>query len=135
MFGCSWGNIRERNRSADVGSIISIKPKLPSLAQSKIRYDCNETAAQKWIIGRGTPTPVLLAGTGFCLDAGESEAIAPYTTFTCLTFVISTSEWRWLENLAVLCWPPCSDVDIHSIWKHCSKWNKYVRCVFKIFAI
>ena len=103
MFGCSWGNIRERNRSADVGSIISIKPKLPSLAQSKIRYDCNETAAQKWIIGRGTPTPVLLAGTGFCLDAGESEAIAPYTTFTCLTFVISTSEWRWLKNLAMLC--------------------------------
>jgi hypothetical protein len=127
MFGCSWGNIPERNRSADVGSI---KSKLPSLAQSKIRYDCNETAAQKWIIGRGATTPVLLAGTGFCLDAGKSEAIAPYTTFSCLTFVISTSKWRWLKNLAMLCRPPCTDVDIHSSWKHCSKWNEYVRRVF-----
>ncbi|KIK01011.1 carbohydrate-binding module family 13 protein [Laccaria amethystina LaAM-08-1] len=37
-------------------------------------YDCNETAAQKWIIGRGATTPVLLAGTGFCLDAGKTPA-------------------------------------------------------------
>lgn len=36
-------------------------------------YDCNGTAAQKWLIRRGA-TKVQLAGTNFCLDAGSSKS-------------------------------------------------------------
>ncbi|KDQ25612.1 carbohydrate-binding module family 13 protein, partial [Pleurotus ostreatus PC15] len=34
-------------------------------------YDCNGTAAQKWIVQKGQ-TKVRLAGTNFCLDAGSN---------------------------------------------------------------
>ncbi|KAH8822421.1 20 kDa protein having G-X-X-X-Q-X-W motif-containing protein [Flagelloscypha sp. PMI_526] len=34
-------------------------------------YDCNDTNAQKWYIHPGS-TQVVLAGTSYCLDAGEN---------------------------------------------------------------
>ncbi|KAL1762545.1 ricin B lectin domain-containing protein [Schizophyllum commune] len=36
-------------------------------------YDCNGSSGQKWVLSRGS-TAVKLAGTNFCLDAGESFA-------------------------------------------------------------
>ncbi|KAH6906254.1 G-X-X-X-Q-X-W domain-containing protein [Coprinopsis sp. MPI-PUGE-AT-0042] len=36
-------------------------------------YDCNGSAAQKWVFNVGSPhVPVRLAGTNFCLDAGSN---------------------------------------------------------------
>ncbi|KDR77633.1 hypothetical protein GALMADRAFT_224914 [Galerina marginata CBS 339.88] len=38
-------------------------------------YDCNETAAQRWLITKGGGTSaVTLAGTNFCLDAGANPS-------------------------------------------------------------
>lgn len=36
-------------------------------------YECNGTPAQKWVIQKGE-TKVRLAGTNYCLDAGERES-------------------------------------------------------------
>ncbi|KAJ3555392.1 hypothetical protein NM688_g2600 [Phlebia brevispora] len=36
-------------------------------------YDCNGTGAQQWVINSGT-TAVQVAGTNYCLDAGDSPA-------------------------------------------------------------
>ena len=36
-------------------------------------YDCNGSAAQKWLINAGQ-TAVQVAGTNYCLDAGDSKS-------------------------------------------------------------
>jgi len=44
-------------------------------------YDCNGTAAQRWVTTKGgAPTRVQLAGTNFCLDAGSNSPNSGSTT-------------------------------------------------------
>ena len=78
-------------------------------------YDCNGTAAQKWVLNSGT-TSIQLAGTNYCLDAGSC------TSFLCPAFAPHVSRVRHLpssrqrrpnEDLAVLCWHRRPDLDVH----------------------
>ncbi|KAJ3521431.1 hypothetical protein NM688_g9017 [Phlebia brevispora] len=46
---------------------------LPTVPQWTCDYDCNSTGAQNWVINSGS-TAVQLAGTNYCLDAGDSPA-------------------------------------------------------------
>ena len=46
-------------------------------------YDCNGTGAQNWVIGSGT-TSVQVAGTNYCLDAGDSTSTSLSTCSICL---------------------------------------------------
>jgi len=52
--------------------LLNVKPENTYLDS----YDCNETAAQRWLIRKG-PTNVQVYGTGYCLDGGSSEYFGP----------------------------------------------------------
>ena len=45
-------------------------------------YDCNGTAAQKWVLNSGT-TSIQLAGTNYCLDAGSSMYLVSFGLEAC----------------------------------------------------
>ncbi|CAA7269993.1 unnamed protein product [Cyclocybe aegerita] len=55
-------------------------------------YDCNDTPAQRWFITRGS-TKIQLAGTNFCLDAGESPANG-----------VGLKIWQCYDNLPAQQW-------------------------------
>ncbi|TEB19586.1 hypothetical protein FA13DRAFT_1758099 [Coprinellus micaceus] len=55
-------------------------------------YDCNGSAAQKWVITNGG-TKVRLAGTNFCLDAGSTPGDG-----------VQMKIWQCYDNLAAQQW-------------------------------
>jgi hypothetical protein len=55
-------------------------------------YDCNGTAAQKWVIKPGT-TSIRVSGTNFCLDAGSAPANG-----------VGMKIWTCFDNLAAQTW-------------------------------
>ena len=72
--------------------------------------DCDGASDQKWVLSRGT-TSVKVAGTNFCLDAGESSK---HLFFCILSLVVLTSctvgnrvgmkLWQCYEGLAQQTW-------------------------------
>ena len=56
-------------------------------------YDCNGTAAQRWVLTRsptGPGTQVRVAGTNYCLDAGAS---------TCMMLVLKIIAAHWFPKV------------------------------------
>ncbi|KAH6879697.1 G-X-X-X-Q-X-W domain-containing protein [Coprinopsis sp. MPI-PUGE-AT-0042] len=65
-------------------------------------YDCNGTAAQKWVIKRGG-TQIKLSGTNYCLDAGSNPASG-----------VKMKIWQCYDNLPAQQWAYTIDSTIRT---------------------
>ncbi|CAA7260702.1 unnamed protein product [Cyclocybe aegerita] len=64
-------------------------------------YDCNGTAAQRWVVERGASTQIRLAGTPYCLDASSDPKNA-----------VKTKIWRCHNKLPAQTWMYNEDNEI-----------------------
>ena len=85
------------------------------LLTSPFSYDCNGTAAQKWVLSSGT-TSIQLAGTNYCLDAGSCEycinvcvSIWLTRTFLAPANGIQLKIWQCYSGIAAQTWTYTSD--------------------------
>lgn len=71
------------------------------LSNNHSSYQCNSSPAQQWQVpGENTQGFVRLAGTGFCLDAGENPGNnSKVMVHTCQNTVLPQQWWTYDPNM------------------------------------
>ncbi|KAJ2935517.1 hypothetical protein H1R20_g1575, partial [Candolleomyces eurysporus] len=97
-----WGRAIQLHPNWNWGKCLDVRGAVFANGTPVDIFDCNGTPAQNWIVNRGS-TKVQVAGTNFCLDAGEwPNSGTQLKIWTCYNNLPAQQWWYTDDNRIAL---------------------------------